>query len=98
MHSSLSLSLCLLRCDTGTWRWMLGSSLVFSTVLLIGTFFLPESPRWLMHKERELEAYTVWRKIRGFQKLEDKQEFFLMRHLVEQEEEEEKGKHAYAWY
>jgi hypothetical protein len=51
-----------------------------------------------MHKERELEAYTVWRKIRGFQKLEDKQEFFLMRHLVEQEEEEEKGKHAYAWY
>lgn len=81
----------------GTWRWMLGSSLVFSTILLIGVIFLPESPRWLMHKGRELEAYTVWRKIRGFGKLEDKQEFFLMRHLVEQEEVEEKGKHAYAW-
>jgi len=81
----------------GTWRWMLGSSLVFSTFLLIGVVFLPESPRWLMHKGRELEAYTVWRKIRGFQTLENKQEFFLMRHLVEREEVEEQGKHAYAW-
>src|ERR1700730_580868 len=53
--------------------------------------------RWLMHKGRELQAYTVWRKIRGFQTLENKQEFFLMRHLVEQEEEEEEGKKAYAW-
>jgi len=76
---------------------MLGSSLVFSTILLIGVCFLPESPRWLMHKGRELQAYTVWRKIRGFQTLESKQEFFLMRHLVEQEELEEHGKKAYAW-
>jgi len=81
----------------GDWRYMLGSSLVFSTILLVGVIFLPESPRWLMHKSRELEAYTVWRKIRGFQALENKQEFFLMRHLLEQEEEEEKDRKAYAW-
>jgi len=83
--------------EPGNWRYMLGSSLVFSTILLIGVVFLPESPRWLMHKGRELEAYTVWRKIRGFQSLENKQEFFLMRHLVEAEEIEEQGKKAYAW-
>lgn len=35
---------------SGSWRYMLGSSLVFSTIMLIGILFMPESPRWLMHK------------------------------------------------
>ena len=39
---------------------MLGSSLVFSTIMLVGMFFMPESPRFLMHKGRTLEAFNVW--------------------------------------
>ena len=34
----------------GGWRFMVGSSLVFSTIVLIGLFFLPESPRYLVFK------------------------------------------------
>lgn len=40
----------------GGWRYMLGSSLVFSTILFVGLFFLPESPRWLIHKGYDVEA------------------------------------------
>lgn len=29
---------------SGSWRYMLGSSLVFSTIMLIGILFMPESP------------------------------------------------------
>ena len=46
--------------QSGSWRYMLGSSLVFSTIMLVGMFFMPESPRFLMHKGRTLEAFNVW--------------------------------------
>ncbi|KAK4523061.1 hypothetical protein GAYE_PCTG36G0951 [Galdieria yellowstonensis] len=75
---------------SGTWRWMLGSSLLFSTVLLIGMIFMPESPRYLMHKGREVESYSVWKRIRGVSDIDAKREFIVMRHLVEQEQEEKK--------
>eukprot|EP00871_Galdieria_phlegrea_P003518 jgi/Galph1/4167/GphlegSOOS_G2842.1 len=73
---------------SGTWRWMLGSSLVFSTILLIGMLFLPESPRYLMHRGRKVESYAVWKRIRGLDSIEAKREFVVMRQLVEHEEKE----------
>ncbi|EME31477.1 MFS transporter, SP family, sugar:H+ symporter, partial [Galdieria sulphuraria] len=75
---------------SGTWRWMLGSSLLFSTVLLVGMIFMPESPRYLMHKGREVESYSVWKRIRGVSDIDARREFIVMRHLVEQEQEEKK--------
>jgi MFS family permease len=66
----------------GNWRYILGSSLIFSTILLVAMIFLPESPRYLMHKGKELEAYEVWKKIRGFNTLESKVEFLGMKHSV----------------
>jgi sugar porter (SP) family MFS transporter len=66
----------------GEWRYMLGSSLVFSTIMFVGVLFLPESPRWLMHKKREMDAYMSWRNLRGFGTDQDKMEFFEMKHTA----------------
>ncbi|EPS28584.1 hypothetical protein POX_f07664 [Penicillium oxalicum] len=81
----------------GNWRYILGSSLVFSTILLVGMLFMPESPRYLMHKEKELEAYAVWKKIRGFNDFESKEEFLGMRQAVSAEAEEQSKTKKYPW-
>jgi MFS family permease len=39
---------------SGSWRSMLGSSLVFSIIMLASMAFMPENPRFLMHKGRTL--------------------------------------------
>ncbi|KAJ5712670.1 hypothetical protein N7493_009138 [Penicillium malachiteum] len=81
----------------GDWRYILGSSLVFSTILLVGMLFLPESPRYLMHKGREIEAYDVWKRIRGFNDFDAKDEFLGMRQAVQIEAEEQSQTKKYAW-
>ena len=48
--------------------------------------FLPESPRYLMHKGKKLEAYKVWKRIRGIESEESKEEFFVMSITVQQED------------
>lgn len=70
----------------GNWRYILGSSLVFSTIMFIGMLFLPESPRFLMHKGKTLEAYKVWKRIRGFERAESREEFFVMKVSVQHEQ------------
>lgn len=72
----------------GNWRYILGSSLVFSTIMGIGMLFMPESPRFLMHKGRVLDAYKVWRRIRGTRDIESREEFFVMKVSTEEEEAE----------
>jgi len=41
------------------WRWMFGLGTVPSFLFLIGVFFLPESPRFLLYKGREKESRKV---------------------------------------
>lgn len=41
------------------WRWMLGSALVPSVILLLGRHGIPESPLWLSRKGRLAEAQEV---------------------------------------
>jgi MFS family permease len=72
----------------GNWRYILGSSLVFSTIMLIGMLYMPESPRFLLHKNQPLEAYKVWKRIRGIKTLESREEFFIMKVGMEQEQAE----------
>jgi MFS family permease len=72
----------------GNWRYILGSSLVFSTIMGIGILFMPESPRFLMHKGKPLEAFTVWRRIRNIKSPEAREEFFVMKVSTEEEEAE----------
>jgi len=70
----------------GNWRYILGSSLVFSTIMLIGMLFLPESPRFLMHDGKPLDAFMVWKRIRGLETLDSREEFFVMKASLEEEE------------
>lgn len=70
----------------GNWRYILGSSLVFSTIMFAGMLFLPESPRYLMLKGRTLDAYKVWKRIRGIEHAEAREEFFVMKASVQHEQ------------
>ncbi|KAJ6781418.1 hypothetical protein PWT90_02256 [Aphanocladium album] len=72
----------------GNWRYILGSSLLFSTIMFFGMLFLPESPRFLMHKGKRLEAFKVWKRIRGVSDAESKEEFYIMACSVQEEETE----------
>ncbi|OAA70690.1 plastidic glucose transporter 4 [Cordyceps fumosorosea ARSEF 2679] len=69
----------------GNWRYILGSSLLFSTIMFFGMLFLPESPRYLMHKGKKLEAFKVWKRIRGLADAESKEEFYIMACSVQEE-------------
>ncbi|VEU22173.1 DEKNAAC103190 [Brettanomyces naardenensis] len=74
----------------GGWRFILGSSLVFSTVLFFGLFFLPESPRYLLHKGEVGLAYGVWQRLRDMNDPENKLEFLEMMESLKQQEESER--------
>ena len=50
---------------TGNWRWMLGIIAIPGALFLVGVFFLPYSPRWLMMRGRRAEAEQVLVKLRG---------------------------------
>ncbi|MBO6575185.1 MAG: sugar porter family MFS transporter [Rhodothermales bacterium] len=45
--------------EANNWRWMLGVETLPALLYFVGLFFVPESPRWLMLKGRELEARGV---------------------------------------
>ncbi|KAG7195309.1 uncharacterized protein KQ657_003837 [Scheffersomyces spartinae] len=74
----------------GGWRYMLGSSLVFSSILFAGLFFLPESPRWLAHKNRIGESFLVWKRLRDISDPDAQLEFIEMRQSAYEESERRK--------
>src|SRR5690606_9093853 len=43
------------------WRWMFGSEAIPAILYLVLVLFIPESPRWLVIKERDAEAREVLR-------------------------------------
>lgn len=50
---------------SGNWRAMFAFGAVPATILLIGMFLLPGSPRWLVAHHQQGRATSVLRKIRG---------------------------------
>lgn len=69
----------------GIWRYMLAISAVPSTLLFIGLFFVPASPRWLGSKGRTEEARAVLSRIRS----SDKQIDLELKEIEEQNAEEQ---------
>ena len=61
-----------------------GPSLLFSTTFLVAMIFIfmPESPQYLIHKGKNVEAYVVWKRICGFDALEFKIEVLGMEQSV----------------
>jgi len=47
-----------------SWRWMLGVVAIPGVLFLVGAFFLPDSPRWLMLRGRDADAVKVLYSIR----------------------------------
>ena len=45
--------------DDLTWRFPIAFQCLFGIILVIGAFFLPESPRWLFTKDRHEEGLQV---------------------------------------
>ena len=48
-----------LNIESNIWRWMLGIELLPATLYLLLLFRVPETPRWLMLKNRQAEAISV---------------------------------------
>ena len=45
------------------WRWMFGSETIPATLFLLLLFFIPESPRFLILKQKESQALSLLKKI-----------------------------------
>ncbi|BCK75258.1 sugar transporter [Acetobacter aceti NRIC 0242] len=53
----------------GAWRAMFMLGAIPAMLLGLGMFFLPESPRWLLHHEHEPRAVSILYKLRGHKDL-----------------------------
>ncbi|KAF4629098.1 hypothetical protein G7Y89_g9050 [Cudoniella acicularis] len=53
--------------DNLTWRFPIAFQIVFGLILILGTSFLPESPRWLLTKDRHEEGLNVTAALHGLE-------------------------------
>ncbi|KAF2703468.1 MFS transporter [Pleomassaria siparia CBS 279.74] len=58
-------NLCVMNVGAIAWRLQLGSAFIPAVPLLIGIYFCPESPRWLMKKKRYALAYKSFLRLRN---------------------------------
>jgi sugar porter (SP) family MFS transporter len=73
----------------GEWRWPLGLAFVPALVLFVGMYLMPETPRWLVSKGRDVEARRVLGRTRGTEEeVEDEIEEI---HRVEEETRQQAG-------
>ena len=55
----------LLNTGQNNWRWMFSSQTVPALLFFAGLFFVPESPRWLIKKQRVGQAESILNRIGG---------------------------------
>lgn len=72
--------------ESEAWRTMLGLAVVPSLVLLVGMYFMPETPRWLVSRGRDDEARRVLRRTRSEEEANEE-----VREIKVVESEEEGG-------
>jgi len=71
------------------WRYMLLVAVLPAFVLFFGMLRMPESPRWLVHKGRDLDALDVLRQVRSSERAEA--ELAEVHELAEEEEKAHMG-------
>ena len=69
---------------TETWRGMLGAESVAALLFFLILFFIPESPRWLVLKSKEISALNTLKRIYGAEKANKQVED--LKNLVQSEE------------
>ena len=74
--------------NTESWRWMFGLSIIPAMLQLLGFFFLPESPRWMLEKGKFESAVRSLQKLRGVPDVRD-EIFEILNSLKQQREEED---------
>jgi MFS family permease len=77
------------------WRGPLAFTCIPPLILLVGCFWIPESPRWLISKGRVEEAWTVLSRLHGDPSDPDEiaahEEFYQMRKQIEFESQNASG-------
>lgn len=51
--------------SSAQWRFPIAFQIIFAVVMMIGAFFLPESPRWFLLRGHEKEATMILSKLNG---------------------------------
>ncbi|OLL27129.1 putative polyol transporter 1 [Neolecta irregularis DAH-3] len=73
------------------WRLMLGSTVIAPIFVCLQVYFCPESPRWLIKKNRYREAFDSFNRIRGTQ-LQAARDLYLVHVNVKLEVEAQRGR------
>lgn len=68
-----------------TWRLQLGSAFLPAIPLVVGIYFCPESPRWLMKKGNYVEAYKSLLRLRNTPLQAARDLYYAHVQLVEEE-------------
>ncbi|EUC36981.1 hypothetical protein COCVIDRAFT_90819 [Bipolaris victoriae FI3] len=73
--------------NTGSisWRLQFGSAFIPAVPLVLGIYFVPESPRWLMKKRKYAQAYKSFLRLRN-SPLQAARDLYYTHCLLEQEE------------
>lgn len=66
--------------DDFTWRFPIAFQILFGIILGVGAYFLPESPRWLLSKDRFEEGTKVISALNGL--TEDAEDTVLQRSII----------------
>lgn len=68
-----------------TWRLQLGSAFIPAVPLVLGIWFCPESPRWLMTKKNHAKAYRSLLRLRNTPLQAARDLYFIHAQLVQEE-------------
>ncbi|KAG5638132.1 hypothetical protein H0H81_001735 [Sphagnurus paluster] len=79
-----SANLALFQIGDIAWRLQLGSAFLPAVPLTLGIYFCPESPRWLMKKNRYHEAYKSFKRLRNSELQAARDLYYVHRQLVEE--------------
>ncbi|TFK44551.1 hypothetical protein BDQ12DRAFT_673197 [Crucibulum laeve] len=79
-----SANLALYQVGSIAWRLQLGSAFLPAVPLVIGIYFCPESPRWLMKKGRYQDAYKSFKRLRNSELQAARDLYYVHRQLMEE--------------
>ncbi|KAF8160959.1 hypothetical protein B0H34DRAFT_781615 [Crassisporium funariophilum] len=77
-------NLALYQVGTIAWRLQLGSAFLPAIPLVVGIFFCPESPRWLMKKGQYRNAYNSFKRLRNSELQAARDLYYIHRQLMEE--------------